>query len=271
MGVLYLSNCEDAIKWIQSTGKPNFCVTTTAKADNNMFFQSDPEDEIDIKFQKFRDACSVGSGENLIIYTYDIWDNSHSRFGGNNVRFNFTNKQQQQQPKATGMGWIGAPEGFISQSESDAKMNALFMQKENQELKDRVNELTSQNKDLQSPFKEFLRGIAPLAPQIISGILGKRVAAVGTLDNSDPVTYEKTEEAPVRRRGRPRKETIQEAEAEEIKEPVNEKVEALKASLKKWEANDPDFVTLIQKIALLAESNKNLYNMAKDMLIKQNV
>lgn len=154
-------------------------------------------------------------------------------------------------PSVNGISSI--PEGYVSRTELENILAKERLSMKMERLEAELEDLKKENKELNTPVQEFWRKVAPVAPAVIQGILGKFIpapmpAAVGMLDVEN------------------KEDNNNESENEEI-ELKDEEYTLLMKYLADWKESDPDWLTLLGKISEMAKSKNPFYEQAKAMLL----
>lgn len=236
-------NIDDVVLWLRSNKIENWEVRGNDKEANSVIFETFDDEPMEAKINRFVENVSLYKHRNLCLIGYKSKSDKYNR---KTIYFSTANAPTKATATAGVTGMVGIPEGYISQSEFRAIMDKELNQLRMEQMQRENDELKREIKELRTPTQEFIRKIAPVAPAIVSGLLGHRMpATIGSLDVATPNA---------------------DTEAEELIHLSDEDNDRLISALKRWQDADGEFISLVEKIATLAENNLAMYDQAKMML-----
>ena len=244
-----IANIENVITWLQKN-KLEYWQVLLKDADNSKVFESD-ESGFDANAKRFRDVMELSTGSRFFIKASEKKGVNRGNFCEEfkNISDTIPSVQGLSQTQV-----VGIPEDQVQQKIDNAiagfkttlKIEAL--EAENKELKQTV-------KDHDNMTNRILTKIEPYIGTFISSVASK------ILPSSTPIAVAGLEY-----------QAHEDVEDSEVKAADTNKIEAdqqrLMIALEKWSKADPDFISLIEAVATLAETKDPMYNMAKGMLLK---
>jgi len=248
-----IANIDNVVKWLE-INKLEYWQVLLKDADNSNVFESD-EAGFAANAKRFRDVMELCSGSRFFI-------KASEKKGINRGKFYEEFKNVPETPQVNGVQQTptvtGVPQEDVKRQIDDAiagfktslKIEAL--EAENKELKQTVREHDNMT-------TRVLGKIEPYIGTLISTFASK------LLPQSTPIVMAGIESVN-------EVNNIVAVDDQEIKvidpEPDNKDQQRLITALEKWEKADPDFLSLIEAVANLAESGDATYKMAKGMLLK---
>jgi hypothetical protein len=247
-----IQNIDDTIQWLRTNNLEIFNVKVKDSA-NGKVFEANDEVSFPTNLSDFKEVMLLYPGPKFLI-------GGRTKASKNNVG-NFY-AEFKNLPDNTPSA-IGASQPIqaigVAPEEVDRRVNeAVEKMLDKLEMK-RIKE---ENIELQKMIREndtvktnFYAKLTPYIGQIASSVIGKilpQTPALGIAGlETNNVSFEPIED-----------------EQETKTKTTNENVDRLQIALKAWNNADPEFITLIEAIAILATNKDPMYAMAKGMLIK---
>lgn len=245
-----VNNFEYIKRWLYDMGVKKFCVWEAGKGKdengrmNGNALKLTGDEPLEEKIQTFGDWCDNNTGS-FILSQQD--GNSYN----SELKFMLPFRGLPQQPAATPANITGVPSGYYSEREFEARL-------ENERLKMRLERLEQEAKEYReaaqqnsSAANEFFKQVTPFVGPVLQGIFGKRAATaqIGSLDAPEQMEEIETETSD-----------------EELEIP-DEQFKRLTEDLKRWKADDPDYLDLIHKLSTLTKDP--MYGTAKQMILNR--
>lgn len=236
---------EELIKVIRENRLQNWEVRTQTGESNTTQMRTFANQTDEEKINHLRSVMENNYGRFHLI-GYETPSQAKGRFDFEfMIRQDVGNELQGQRAVA---GVAPSMDGYMKQSEVDKMIENVQMRYELNGLKSEIDTLRKEKKELESPMNEFVRNLAPIVGAVATNLLkGKAPTAIGELATEG-------------------QEQIHDAENSTQEEELNE---AVNNALQRWSAVDGDCFLLICKIADMAETDPNTYNMAKTMLMNR--
>lgn len=143
----------------------------------------------------------------------------------------------QQQPQ---VGQI--PEGYMNIREVETKLENERLKLRLEALESEVKDLRKENQSLATPTADFFKQITPFVQPILSGLLRRPTAQIGSLDQPQ-----------------------QQQDSEVDLDITEEEFQQLCAALRKWKEADSDYLKII--VALSDFTNDSMYSSAKSFVL----
>lgn len=246
-----VNNFEYITRWLSDMGVKKFCVWEAGKGKdengrmNGNALKLTGDEPLEEKIETFRDWTENNTGSYILIQQDGNSYNSELKFY---LPFRGLPQQTQKETSAT-VQVAGVPDGYYSQREFEARL-------ENERLKMRLERLEQEAKEYReaaqqnsSAANEFFKQVTPFVGPVLQGIFGKRAATaqIGSLDAPEQMEEIETETSD-----------------EELEIP-DEHFKRLTEDLKRWKADDPDYLDLIHKLSTLTKDP--MYSTAKQMIL----
>jgi hypothetical protein len=240
---------EGAVNFIRKRQFDSWTIKS-GKGQNDYVFKSNDDLDIESNLRMMEDQLDdLTDGK-----YYILGGNGRSSSGLQSECFVISDEHRSASPVS-----IGIPEGYISQSEMEARLEKFkedwFKEQELKALKERVKELEAELKENESPVNKFLKNLEPVAAPLIGSLVGKLTG----------------QSVPVGVQGLDNPNNNVEQPTEEVMEQLTEEEEKILKLCDEWRAVDPDFYSLMKKIAELAISGLPImgmpYAQVKQMII----
>ncbi len=243
-----VNNFEYIKRWLYDMGVKKFCVWEAGKGKdengrmNGNALKLTGDEPLEEKIQTFNDWCDNNTGAFILVQQDGNSYNSELKF-----MLPFRGLPQ---PAAMPATIAGVPSGYYSEREFEARL-------ENERLKMRLERLEQEAKEYKqaaqqnsSAANEFFKQVTPFVGPVLQGIFGKRAATqIGSLDGPEQMD-----------------EPIEPGtEQDEELEIPDEQFKRLTEDLKRWKADDPDYLDLIHKLSTLTKDP--MYSTAKQMIL----
>lgn len=242
-----IANVENTVRWLQLNGLKYF-VVQLKDADNSRVFESDDSKTFDDNISLFRQVMDVSVGTRYIIKGADSKDSKRGKF-----LEEFKNVSDAL-PAVSGLQTN--PQPTINNDDIEKIVEKRIKEYEDQKI---LQELIAENKELkqevnrrQSVSEQFMERSLPYVGTLGQFLLNKIIPAPAHVAMAG---IEKTSES-----------MEAENETPEI-ELTDEQSERVEKALQKFGKADPDFISLLEKIADMAASGDSTYKMAKSMLL----
>ena len=233
-----IANVQDVERWLRANKCQWWQIRSTDR-ENTTVFETDMSSPQEERFSNFQHVMSLCKGGLFIIYAAEKEGAKKGRF-----REEFSNLGASSASVSVS-GFTGGtvPDGYLSRQEVEAMIQSERMKSENERLKEENQRFSEENNRMKEPIQTMIRELAPLAPSLIAGFLGRGVvpAAVGTLD-----VIEDTESSL----------SISESE-----------MSKLESYIADWMEADNDWLVLIGKISQMAKEKNTMYGTAKGILL----
>lgn len=244
---------ENLIKTVQDCKIKNFEVRTNATDSNSTQLRTNDTMTPDEKINLLRSVM----GNNYGTFHLIGYESAEKTLKGR-YDITFTIRQDQEggmagQRAVSGIGFT-APEGYLQKSEVEQMIKNVTLEYQISGLKEQMESLKKEKKELETPINEFMRNLAPIAGAIAQNFMKGQAqpSAIGELSSCGDTSSKEEEEANQQ----------SQTEDQELNDMLNE-------ALSRWHEVDSDCFVLIQKIADLAENDPSTYNMAKTMLMSK--
>lgn len=235
---------DELIKVIQETRIKNWEVRTQTGESNTTQMRTFDNQSQDEKLELTRSVMSNNYGKfHLIGY-----DSPTQAKGRMDIEFMIRQDSSDVAPSQRAIvGSLPSMEGYTKDSEVSKMIENVQLRYELNGVKSELDSLKKEKKELESPVNEFMRNLAPIVGAVATNLLqGKATpTAIGELgtEHTQPSQQENPDD-------------------EALEAEVNE-------AIRRWHEVDSDCLTLICKIADLAETDPQTYNMAKTMLMSR--
>jgi hypothetical protein len=235
--------------WLRANGLEHWDVKTK-DGENSFIFRTADDEPLETRFNRFRNVMALSTGNRFLII---------GKKGRNDAKGNFyeefSNSDHNNQYSAIGSVGSTIPDGYISRNEVENILAKERLALKMERLEKELSEMKEKNKQLEQPINEFLRQLAPFATPVISGLVGKFIPGaippgLGAL-TTDQHTHTLLDN-----------DNMQEQQGLSTAEQNR-----LENALTTWSNADNDWLPLLEKVAQLAASGDNTYNMAKQMLL----
>lgn len=233
---------ENILTWFKAQNRPNWKLKKSANSDVIAFSQKqDPT--IDEAIEELQATFNyIAPGQYLI----ECWEGSDKRGRAKSPVQIDGNPDKNY--KSGGIAGIYGPEEL--EQKINEGIERYRRDQEFEETKKRLEELEKERESLQYKLLQRLEPYIPVLGQIItSSLTGGKAPNIGNTGTKKKMSDEPLNNEPMNKQ-------------KELIERANE-------ALEKWFDIDPDAVELMEKIAALAQNDKDTYQMAKNMLMSK--
>jgi len=254
-----IANVDNVIKWLE-INKLDYWQVQLKDADNSNVFESD-DAGFASNAKRFRDVMELCAGSRFFIKASEKKGINRGKFYEEfkNVADQHQSTQSQQSPLIAGVPQDEVQkqiETAIAGFKNTLKMEAL--EAENKELKQAV-------RDHDNMTTRVLGKIEPYLGTLISTVASKFLPQTAPVSLAGIERIE-TDEEPETTNTEPETQNAEHGTQNAERETQNTEQKRLILALEKWEKADPDFLSLIEAVATLADTKDPMYTMAKNML-----
>ncbi|MGM9818821.1 MAG: hypothetical protein ACI30B_07575 [Paludibacteraceae bacterium] len=253
-----LTSVDNLILWLDKNNLTEWSLRTAKQNDPNSYvFKSDPTQDKQLEIQRMRDVLDLSVNSRLYV-------SAKTNKGGTTGNFSEILEAPQAAPVAApATQTIGYTPDELERRITQAVERTNFEWQKKQFEQDR--------KDFEEARKEFEE-----KQNGIFGILIEKAAPVimpyiqGFLQKKNPLAQVAGLEQPYKADPIPVKEnTAETAEQQEKEVFTDEESEKLFALMERFKKVEPDYLTLVESVVVMAESGDSMYMMAKKMLLNK--